>query len=130
MIAQAHIDSNTCGSHGSSEQQQYICLGDRSALWGVSGLSLSVHFYVWIHVCPLMQQVYPYIPRHAYIGLYCIVSPALWGVIHIYYTYSSSISYMLTVACCGCIGSKKSKQIYSAKTKYINIVIYITMQSL
>ncbi len=34
VVAQAHIDSNTCGSHGSSEQQQYICLGDRSACWG------------------------------------------------------------------------------------------------
>ncbi len=36
VVAQAHIDSNTCGSHGSSEQQQYICLGDICALWGVS----------------------------------------------------------------------------------------------
>ncbi len=35
VVAQTHIDSNTCGSHGSSEQQQYICLGDRSACWGV-----------------------------------------------------------------------------------------------
>ncbi len=43
MVAQAHIDSNTCGSHGSSEQQ-YMCLGDRSACRGCFGLYFP--FYV------------------------------------------------------------------------------------
>ncbi len=32
----------------------------------------------------------------------------LYGVIHMCYMCSSSISYMLTAACCGCIGSSKS----------------------
>ncbi len=43
MVAQAHIDSNTCGSHGSSEQL-HICLGDRSACRGCFGLYFP--FYV------------------------------------------------------------------------------------
>ncbi len=45
--------------------------------------------------------------------------------------------FQRTAACCRCIGSSKSrylpaaaaaKQIYNAKTKYINIVMYNTMQ--
>ncbi len=35
---------------------------------------------------------------------------------------------MLTSACCGCIAAAQQQQIYSAKTKYINIVMYIIMQ--
>ncbi len=38
---------------------------------------------------------------------------------------SSSISYMLTAACCGCIG--KSRYLLCHKIKHINIVLYITM---
>ncbi len=33
----------------------------------------------------------------------------LWGLFHICYMCSSSISYMLTAGCCGCIGSRKSR---------------------
>ncbi len=83
MVAQAHIDSNTCGSHGSSEQQQYICLGDRSACCGVFCSCLIVLFLLCLLLCG--------------------------GLFHVCYICSSSISYMLTAACCVCIGSSKSR---------------------
>ncbi len=59
MVAQAHID-NTYGLHGPWEQQQFICLGSRSACLG------DVFFYpvlftlfscIRIHPCLLMQQL-------------------------------------------------------------------------
>ncbi len=34
---------------------------------------------------------------------------AIWGLFHVCYICSSSISYMLTAACCGCIGCSKSQ---------------------
>ncbi len=81
MVAQAHIVSNTCGSYASSEQQQYICLGDRSALWGVSCLSLSVHLYVCgymhVHRCSslsLYSVTYIY-----WLVLYCVLCLLLCG---------------------------------------------------
>ncbi len=57
------------------------------------------------------------------------------GVIHMCCMCSSSIFYMLTAAWCECIGSGKyvltlaqqQDQICSAKTKYVNIFMYITM---
>ncbi len=110
VVAQAHIDSITCGSYGSSEQKQYICIGDRSTLWGVSRLSLSVHLYVCgymhVHWCSSLSL---YSAACIYCIELCYVSPALWGVIHMCYMCSSSISYMLTAGCCGCIGSSKSR---------------------
>ncbi len=40
--------------------------------------------------------------------LFISVSPALWGC-YSCYMCSSNIPYMLTAACCGCIGSSKSQ---------------------
>ncbi len=34
---------------------------------------------------------------------------AIWGLFHACYICSSNISYMLTAACCGCIGNSKSR---------------------
>ncbi len=53
------------------------------------------------------------------------------------YMCSSSISYMLTAACCGCIGSSKSRYLLCCSSSSVadlfrqdQIVMYITMQSL
>ncbi len=52
--------------------------------------------------------------------LACIVpsmSPALWGLFHVCYI-CSSISYMLTAACCGCIGSSNSLYLLCSSSIY------------
>ncbi len=60
---------------------------------------------------------------------------AIWGLFHVCYICStSSISYMLTAECLWMhwqqqvsVHALSQKQIYSGKTKYIKIVMYITM---
>ncbi len=74
-------------------------------------------YTTWVAVAILSEKPQP---RHKLF---------IW-VICICYMCSSSISYMLTAACCGCIGSSKSRYLLcrsSSVAKYINIVMYITM---
>ncbi len=43
----------------------------------------------------------------------------IWGLFHVCYICSSSISYMLTAACCGCIGSSKSRSLLCRSSRSI-----------
>ncbi len=46
-------------------------------------------------------------PSSICIDLIRVIMCAIWGLFHICYMCSSSISYMLTAACCGCISKSQ-----------------------
>ncbi len=99
----------------------------------------NIYIYIYmlaLAVCSMFQKPSAF-PSSTCIDLLQGDLCMLYGGYFMHVICSSSISSMLTAACCGCIGSSKSPyfaasakyQIYSAKTKYINFM-NITMQIL
>ncbi len=85
----------------------------------LDGLNAEDKFRVWVTILghtplPLPLPLPPLKKPSTFPSSTCIDllrgdSCMLWGLFHICYMCSSSISYMLTAGCCGCIGSRKSR---------------------
>lgn len=137
MVGQAQMDSNTCSSHGSLGQQQYICLVIDLLVWGVFFQSSVFHCVDTFMYADAVAFILTLSNIHLFgciVHFLCLL--LCWGLISYmlyvqqqYFLHAhNSMSDVLAVASLGtCSATAAVYQIYSAKTKHINTAIYISM---